>query len=72
MSSDVQVRRKVVNRIEDSDSDAGTPVKSRESESDSDDSRDKEKKQQYLINLYPEYDIAVNNLIIFNNYLYYF
>ncbi|KAK0178638.1 hypothetical protein PV327_007514 [Microctonus hyperodae] len=57
-SPDVQVRRKVVNRIEDSDSDAGTPVKSKESESDSDDSRDKEKKQQYLINLYPEYDIV--------------
>ncbi|CAD6218365.1 GSCOCG00011442001-RA-CDS [Cotesia congregata] len=54
-SPDIQVRRKAVNRIEDSDSDAGTPVKKFDAKSNGD-TNDKDEKLAYLINLYPNRD----------------
>ncbi|XP_008557186.1 SWI/SNF-related matrix-associated actin-dependent regulator of chromatin subfamily A containing DEAD/H box 1 homolog [Microplitis demolitor] len=64
-SPDIQVRRKAVNRIEDSDSDAGPPAKSydnKKSDSDSKDNEetsDKDEKLAYLINLHPDRDTDI-------------
>ncbi|XP_024941771.1 SWI/SNF-related matrix-associated actin-dependent regulator of chromatin subfamily A containing DEAD/H box 1 homolog isoform X2 [Cephus cinctus] len=59
MPPEIAIRRKTVNRIEDSDSDAGSPVKSHASSSDSDknsETKDKEQKLKYLTTLYPLID----------------
>lgn len=60
MSPEITVRRKAVNRIEDSDSDVGSPTKLANSDSDrSSESSDKQEKIKYLINLFPEKDSEV-------------
>ncbi|KAL6448052.1 hypothetical protein ACFW04_000235 [Cataglyphis niger] len=53
VSSDTQVRRKVVNRIEDSDSDIGSPAKSNLDCN----AKGKENKLKYLTALYPQNDV---------------
>ncbi|XP_011868730.1 PREDICTED: SWI/SNF-related matrix-associated actin-dependent regulator of chromatin subfamily A containing DEAD/H box 1 homolog [Vollenhovia emeryi] len=53
VSSDAQVRRKPVNRIEDSDSDIGSPAKP----SSDCNAKGKENKLQYLTTLYPQNDV---------------
>ncbi|KAG5322249.1 SMRCD regulator, partial [Pseudoatta argentina] len=52
VSSDIQMRRKPVNRIEDSDSDVGSPVKL----SSDCNAKGKENKLKYLTTLYPQND----------------
>lgn len=59
VSSDVQVRRKPVNRIEDSDSDIGSPAKPTISSSDTN-AKGKENKLKYLTTLYPQNDASVS------------
>lgn len=56
VSPDVQVRRKPVNRIEDSDSDIGSPAKP----SSDCNSKGKENKLKYLTTLYPQNDVIVS------------
>ncbi|XP_034946491.1 SWI/SNF-related matrix-associated actin-dependent regulator of chromatin subfamily A containing DEAD/H box 1 homolog [Chelonus insularis] len=56
VGSDTQIRRKVVNRIEDSDSDVGSPIKLKTSDSDGDETKEKDRKLQYLIKLHPNHD----------------
>ncbi|XP_071574035.1 SWI/SNF-related matrix-associated actin-dependent regulator of chromatin subfamily A containing DEAD/H box 1 homolog [Temnothorax nylanderi] len=53
VSSDTQVRRKPVNRIEDSDSDIGSPAKP----SSDCNAKGKENKLKYLTTLYPQNDV---------------
>ncbi|KAL6265092.1 hypothetical protein P5V15_005182 [Pogonomyrmex californicus] len=53
VSSDIQVRRKPVNRIEDSDSDIGSPGKP----SSDCNGKGKENKIKYLTTLYPQNDV---------------
>ncbi|XP_077268137.1 SWI/SNF-related, matrix-associated actin-dependent regulator of chromatin, subfamily a, containing DEAD/H box 1 isoform X3 [Temnothorax americanus] len=53
VSSDTQVRRKSVNRIEDSDSDIGSPAKP----SSDCNAKGKENKLKYLTTLYPQNDV---------------
>lgn len=53
LSSDTQVRRKPVNRIEDSDSDIGSPAKP----SSDCNAKGKENKLKYLTTLYPQNDV---------------
>ncbi|XP_012542158.1 SWI/SNF-related matrix-associated actin-dependent regulator of chromatin subfamily A containing DEAD/H box 1 homolog [Monomorium pharaonis] len=53
VGSDVQVRRKPVNRIEDSDSDIGSPAKTSSDCS----AKGKENKLKYLTTLYPQNDV---------------
>lgn len=60
MSSDVQVRRKPINRIEDSDSDIGSPAKPTIPSSDSN-AKGNEHKLKYLTTLYPQNDVLVSN-----------
>ncbi|XP_025264411.1 SWI/SNF-related matrix-associated actin-dependent regulator of chromatin subfamily A containing DEAD/H box 1 homolog [Camponotus floridanus] len=55
VSSDAQVRRKAVNRIEDSDSDIGSPAKS----SLDCNAKGKENKLKYLTALYPQTDVLL-------------
>lgn len=57
MSPEITVRRKAVNRIEDSDSDVGSPVKNANN-SDSD-SNDKQEKIKYLRNRFPKKNAEV-------------
>lgn len=56
VSPDIQVRRKPVNRIEDSDSDIGSPAKSTVQSLDSN-AKGKEHKLKYLTTLYPQNDV---------------
>ncbi|XP_043481761.1 SWI/SNF-related matrix-associated actin-dependent regulator of chromatin subfamily A containing DEAD/H box 1 homolog [Leptopilina heterotoma] len=57
MSPEITVRRKAVNRIEDSDSDVGSSTKLANSDSDrSSESNDKQEKIKYLIKLFPKKD----------------
>lgn len=56
VSSDTQVRRKPVNRIEDSDSDIGSPAKP----SADCNAKGKENKLKYLTTLYPQNDVIVS------------
>lgn len=58
VSPDIQVRRKPVNRIEDSDSDIGSPAKSTVQSLDSN-AKGKEHKLKYLTTLYPQNDVLV-------------
>jgi len=60
VSSDTQVRRKAVNRIEDSDSDIGSPAKP----SLDCNAKGKENKLKYLTALYPQNDVLVSSQII--------
>ncbi|KAK2586766.1 hypothetical protein KPH14_011794 [Odynerus spinipes] len=59
VSSDIQLHRKPVNRIEDSDSDIGSPIKvnlaNSELEKESE-AKQKEQKLKYLTTLYPQND----------------
>ncbi|XP_066586309.1 SWI/SNF-related matrix-associated actin-dependent regulator of chromatin subfamily A containing DEAD/H box 1 homolog [Prorops nasuta] len=59
-SSKIQQRRRIVNRIVDSDSDVGSPAKTSSSESEKNsetrEKEEREKKIQYLIALYPRND----------------
>lgn len=59
VSSDVQMRRKSINRIEDSDSDIGSPAKPTISSSDTN-AKGKEHKLKYLTTLYPHNDALVS------------
>lgn len=59
VSPDIQVRRKPVNRIEDSDSDIGSPTKPTISSSDTN-AKGKEHKLKYLTTLYPQNDVLVS------------
>lgn len=55
-----EVRRKIVNRIEDSESDSDCPSKSHASGSDNDGGvKEREKKLHCLIELYPSIAITV-------------
>lgn len=54
VSSDIQGRRKPVNRIEDSDSDIGSPAKT----SSDCNAKGKENKLKYLTTLYPQNDVT--------------
>lgn len=56
VSSDAQVRRKPVNRIEDSDSDIGSPTNNCKPSSDCN-AKGKENKLKYLTTLYPQNDV---------------
>ena len=56
VSPDIQMRRKSVNRIEDSDSDIGSPVKL----SSDCNAKGKENKLKYLTTLYPHNDATVS------------
>jgi len=58
VSSDTQVRRKPINRIEDSDSDIGSPANNKPS-SDCN-AKVKENKLKYLTTLYPQNDMIVS------------
>lgn len=58
MSSDAQVRRKPVNRIEDSDSDIGSPAKPNLDCN----AKGNEQKLKYLTALYPQKDILVSTV----------
>jgi len=55
VSPDIQVRRKSVNRIEDSDSDIGSPAKP----SLDCNAKGNEQKLKYLTTLYPQNDVLV-------------
>lgn len=60
MSPEITVRRKAVNRIEDSDSDVGSPTKLANSDSDrGSESNEKQEKIKYLLNLFPKKDSEV-------------
>ncbi|XP_033230612.1 SWI/SNF-related matrix-associated actin-dependent regulator of chromatin subfamily A containing DEAD/H box 1 homolog [Belonocnema kinseyi] len=59
MSPEIKVRRKIVNRIEDSDSDNGSSAKPQSANSDSDrnsESADQQEKIKYLTKLFPDKD----------------
>ena len=69
MSPEITVRRKIVNRIEDSDSDGGNAAKPQSANSDSDrksESADQQEKIKYLTKLFPLKDIEVLTLLIFS------
>lgn len=55
------MRRKVVNRIEDSDSDIGSPAKP----SLDCNAKGKENKLKYLTDLYPQNDVLVSTIRFF-------
>lgn len=59
VSSDIQLHRKAVNRIEDSDSDIGSPIKVNPTNSELEkesEAKQKELKLKYLTTLYPQND----------------
>lgn len=59
-SPDIQVRRKIVNRIEDSDSDIGSPGKPTKSSFQNQDASAKEHTLKYLTAMYPQEDVLVS------------
>jgi len=65
VSPDIQVRRKSVNRIEDSDSDIGSPTKP----SLDCNAKGNEQKLKYLTTLYPQNDVLVSTSESFKQYL---
>jgi hypothetical protein len=65
VSPDIQVRRKSVNRIEDSDSDIGSPAKP----SLDCNAKGNEQKLKYLTTLYPQNDVLVSTSESFKQYL---
>ncbi|XP_014471797.1 PREDICTED: SWI/SNF-related matrix-associated actin-dependent regulator of chromatin subfamily A containing DEAD/H box 1 homolog isoform X2 [Dinoponera quadriceps] len=68
VSPDVQVRRKPVNRIEDSDSDIGSPAKPTISSSDIN-TKGKEHMLKYLTRLYPQNDVLrIQEVLISTNW----
>ncbi|EFN83220.1 SWI/SNF-related matrix-associated actin-dependent regulator of chromatin subfamily A containing DEAD/H box 1 homolog isoform X2 [Harpegnathos saltator] len=68
VSPDIQVRRKPVNRIEDSDSDIGSPAKPTISSSDTN-AKGKEHKLKYLTTLYPQNDaLRIQEVLISTNW----
>ncbi|XP_032675946.1 SWI/SNF-related matrix-associated actin-dependent regulator of chromatin subfamily A containing DEAD/H box 1 homolog isoform X1 [Odontomachus brunneus] len=68
VSSDVQIRRKSVNRIEDSDSDIGSPAKPTISNSDTN-TKGKEHKLKYLTTLYPQNNaLRIQEVLISTNW----